>query len=263
MPETDLTIEGESAAVTAAGRGIGRAIAAALVDAGVDVAVNDVDAEAAREAADAVAGPGRAVAVPGDAGDPADAETLVQTAVAEFDGLDILVNNVGIAGPRRPVEEIAHDEFMETLRVNLGGIFNPTRAAVPHLRESDAGRVVNISSKSGKLPRTNRTPYSASKLGIVGFTRALALELAEDGITANTVCPGTVAGDRLDRVMEMRAENTGRSVAEVREGMRTGSPMNEFTDPEDIADMVLVLCSTRTDRVAGQDLNVSAGRIMF
>ncbi|MFB6157731.1 MAG: SDR family NAD(P)-dependent oxidoreductase [Haloferacaceae archaeon] len=263
MPETDLTIEGESAAVTAAGRGIGREIAAALVDAGVDVAVNDVDADAASEAAAGMDGPGRAVAAPGDVGDPGDAAGVVETAVEAFGGLDILVNNVGVAGPRRPCEGIEGDEFMETLRVNLGGVFNPTRAAIPHLRESDAGRVVNVSSKSAKLPRTNRTPYAASKMGIIGFTRALALELAEDGITANTVCPGTVEGDRLDRVMETRAENTGRPVAEVREGMRRGSPMNEFTRPEDVADMVLVLCSTRAERVVGQDLNVSSGRIMF
>ncbi len=264
MPVADLEIEGNRAIVTAAGRGIGRAIATELAAAGVDVAVNDIDAAAADEAAAAIGnGGGRVIAVPGDVSDPAAATDLVETAVDEFGGLDILVNNVGIAGPRKPCEEISGEAFMDLLSVNLGGVFNPTRVAIPHLKASDAGRVVTISSKSAKLPRSNRTPYSASKMGIIGFTRALALELADYGVTANTVCPGTVAGDRLDRVMETRAENLGIPVEDVETEFRESSPMGVLTEADDIADMVLFLCSTRADHVVGQDINVSAGRIMF
>lgn len=264
MPVADLQIEGDHAIVTAAGRGIGREIATELATAGVDVALNDIDAAAADDAAAALgSAAGRVVAVPGDVSDPGDATDLVETAVDEFGGLDILFNNVGIAGPRKPCEEITGEAFMDLLSVNLGGVFNPTRAAIPHLKDSDAGRVVNISSKSAKLPRTNRTPYSAAKMGIIGFTRALALELAEHGVTANTVCPGTVAGDRLDRVMETRAENLGIPVEDVEAEFRESSPLGVLTEANDIADMVLFLCSTRADHVIGQDLNVSAGRIMF
>lgn len=264
MPRTDLEIEGERALVTAAGRGIGLEIATRLATAGVNVAVNDIDADAAEAAVEDLATTaGEVIAVPGDVSDEAAATETVESTAETFGGLDILINNVGIAGPRKPAEEITGDAFMETLAVNLGGVFNPTRAAIPYLKDSTAGRVVNISSKSAKLPRTNRTPYSASKMGIIGFTRALALELAEHDVTANTVCPGTVGGDRLDRVMAMRAENTGVPVDEVEREFRESSPMGVLTEAGDIADMVLFLCSTRAEHVVGQDLNVSAGRIMF
>lgn len=263
MPHVDFEIEGDRAVVTAAGRGIGREIAAGLAAAGVNVVINDIDSAAAEAAASDLADlAGRVVPVPGDVSDVEASSRLVETAVDTFGGLDILVNNVGIAGPRKPCEEISGEAFMDTLSVNLGGIFNPTREAIPHLKRSPAGRIVNVSSKSAKHPRTNRTPYAASKMGVIGFTRTLALELAEHGVTANTVCPGTVAGDRLDRVITRRADRLDLPVDEVEREFRESSPMDVLTKPNDVADMVLFLCSTRADHVVGQDLNVSAGRIM-
>lgn len=263
MPVADLLIEGERALVTAAGRGIGREIARQLSEAGLDVAVNDVDADAAADVAAAVEGSGdRTIAVPADVSDPRAAEAMVADAVEGLGGLDILVNCVGVAGPRKPTEELTHAEFMETLEVDLGGVFNPTRAAIGQLLESDAGRIVSLSSKSAKQPRTNRLPYATAKLGLIGFTRALALELAPRGVTVNAVVPGTVAGERLDRVMAIRAENLGVSVEAVEQMFREESPLGEFTRPEDVAGAVLYLCSTRADRVVGQALNVTAGRLM-
>ena len=263
MPTADLTIEGERALVTAAGRGIGREIARQLADAGVAVAVNDLDPEAARDAAAAIkAAGGAAEPLPADVSDADAAATLVEDAAGALGGLDILVNCVGVAGPRKPAEAITPEEFMETLAVDLGGVFNPTRAAIPHLVESDAGRVVSLSSKSGKQPRTNRLPYATAKLGLVGFTRALALELAPRGVTVNAVVPGTVSGERLDEVMRLRAENLGVPVEDVEREFREGSPLGAFTRPEDVAGAVLYLCSTRADRVVGQALNVTAGRLM-
>ncbi len=263
MPTADLCIEGERAVVTAAGRGIGREIAGQLAEAGVSVAVNDVDADAAERTAEAIedAG-GRALPVPADVSDPDAAASLVETAAASLDGLDILVNCVGVAGPREPAERIAPGAFMDTMAVNLGGVFNPTRAAIPYLVESDAGRVVSLSSKSAKLPRTNRLPYATAKMGLIGFTRALALELGPRGVTVNAVVPGTVAGERLDRVMATRAENLDVPVSAVEDRFREGSPLGEFTRAEDVAGAVLYLCSTRADRVLGQALNVTAGRLM-
>lgn len=263
MPSADLVIEGDRALVTAAGRGIGREIARQLAESGVDVALNDVDADAATAAADAVTtADGRVVALPADVSDRVAASELVDTTVEALGGLDILVNCVGVAGPRAPAEEISPEAFMETLAVNLGGVFNPTRFAIEHLLESDAGRIVSLSSKSAKLPRTHRLPYATAKMGLVGFTRALALELAPRGVTVNAVVPGTVAGDRLDRVMAMRAANLGIPVDEVRRRFRESSPLGVFTRPEDVAGAVLYLCSSRADRVVGQALNVTAGRLM-
>lgn len=263
MPRTDLTISGEHAAITAAGSGIGRQIADHLSSAGVDVAINDVDEEALDEAETALAdNDGEIVTVAGDASDPEDMERFVDHAVDAFGGLDVLVNNVGIAGPTKPCEDITHEEFMGTLSVNLGGAFNTTTVAIPHLRE-DGGRIVNISSMSGKRPLRDRTPYTTTKMGLIGFTRTLAVELAEDDVTVNAICPGSVDGPRLRRVIEGQAESQGRSNEDVEQEFREVSPMNEFVQAEDVADAVLYCCSDRADHVTGQDLNVTAGIVMY
>ena len=126
--------------------------------------------------------------------------------------------------------------------------------------EGDApGRIVNVSSMSGKRPLEDRTPYTTAKMGVIGFTRTLAVELADADVTVNAVCPGSVAGDRLDAVIEAQAESRGEPVAAVRREFREISPMNEFVGPEDVADTVLFLCSDRAARMTGQDLNVTAG----
>lgn len=265
MPEPELTVPGDSAAVTAAGSGIGRQIAAHLVDAGVDVAVNDVDPDALDDTADALADrPGEVRTIAGDASDPADMRAFIDRAVEAFGGLDILVNNVGVAGPTKPCEEIAPAEFMNTLAVNVGGAFNTARVAIPHLRagDGDDGRIVNISSMSGKRPLQDRTPYTSSKMAIIGFTRTLAVELAADDITVNAVCPGSVEGPRLRRVIEGQAESQDRSLEDVEQEFRTVSPMETFVQASDVADTVLFLCSERAARMTGQDLNVTAGIVM-
>lgn len=261
MPSTDLTLPGEAAAVTAAGSGIGRQIASHLLEAGVDVAINDIDDESLSTAADELADqPGQVEIVQGNAADPDDMAGFIDTAVDQFGGLDILVNNVGIAGPTAPVEAISPTDFMETLSVNLGGLFNATTEAVPHLRAgSRPGRIVSIASMSGKRPLRDRTPYTTSKMGVIGFTRTLAVELADEDVTANAICPGSVEGDRLRRVIEGQAESQDRPYAEVEQEFREVSPMNEFVTAADVADAVLFLCSERAGHITGQDLNVTAG----
>lgn len=264
MPEATLPIEGEHAAITGGGRGIGRHIAAALLDAGVNVAINDVSQDALDDAVEDLDDrAGDLLTVQGDAADPDAMAGLIEETVDTFGGLDILVNNVGIAGPTKPVAELTHEEFFSTLDVNLGGLFDATRAAIASLREGDAGRVVNISSMSGKRPLRDRTPYTTAKMGVIGFTRTLATELAPDGITVNAICPGSVAGPRLDAVIEGQAESQNRSVDDVRDEFRAISPMGEFTQPDDVADAVVFLCSTRAARITGEDLNVSAGVVMY
>jgi NAD(P)-dependent dehydrogenase (short-subunit alcohol dehydrogenase family) len=260
MASAELTIPGDSAIVTASGSGIGKHIAEHLAAAGVDVVVNDIDADAlAATASEFESLEGTVTPVAGDASDPDDMAEVVETAVDEFGGLDILVNNVGIAGPSKPVEDITHEEFMSTLEVNLGGHFNATRAAVPHLREADAGRIVNISSMSGKRPLTYRTPYTTAKMGIIGFVRTLAEEVADDDVTVNAVCPGSVEGPRLREVIEGQATNEDRPYDEVEAEFRAVSPLDAFTQPEDVANVVLFLCSEQASHITGQDVNVTAG----
>lgn len=261
MPSASFSIPGEAAAVTAAGSGIGRQIAVHLLEAGVDVAVNDVDDEALAEAESVFEGlPGESITVQGDASDPEAMTAFVEEAVEAFGGLDILVNNVGIAGPTKPCVELTNEEFMGTLSVNLGGVFNATTAAIPYLRAGGSpGRVVSIASMSGKRPLQDRTPYTTSKMGVIGFTRTLAVELAEDDVTANAVCPGSVEGPRLEAVIEAQADAQDRSYEEVAAEFREVSPMNEFVTAGDVADVVLFLCSDRAEHITGQDLNVTAG----
>jgi len=264
MPQVEFTIPGESAAVTASGSGIGLQIAKSLAKSGVNIVINDIDeavlADATSEFEDAS---GRVVPVAGDASDPEDMERLVDTAVREFGGLDVLVNNVGIAGPTKPAEEITYEEFLQTLEVNLGGHFNAIRAAIPYLRESDAGRIVSLSSMSGKRPLKDRIPYTTAKMGVIGLVRTLAVELADEDITVNAICPGSVDGPRLERVIEGQAQSQERPYEDVEQEFKDVSPMREFVQPTDVADAVLYLCSERASHVTGQDLNVSAGVCMY
>jgi 2-hydroxycyclohexanecarboxyl-CoA dehydrogenase len=264
MAESGFVVTGEAAAITGGGSGIGRQIADHLTSFGVRVVTNDVDERALAEAKEALVGnDGKLLTLHGDASDPEMAQELVRTAVDRFGGLDIVVNNVGIAGPTKPCEEVERNEFFSTLEVNLGAMFSTAKAAIPHLRESPAGRVINISSMSGKRPLQGRTPYTTSKMGVIGFTRTLAVELAESGVTVNAVCPGSVEGPRLRSVIEQQAETQGRSYEEVEQEFQQVSPMNSFVTASDVADTVLYLCSQRAKRVTGQDLNVTAGITMY
>jgi len=264
MPQTDFTLPGETAVITGAGAGIGSEIAAQLTNAGVDVVINDIDETALADTASALAdNDGELSTLVGDASDPDAAQRLVETAVDEFGSLDIVVNNIGIAGPTKPCEDISTDEFLETLEVNLGAMFATARAAIPHLRESESGRIINLSSMSGKRPLRDRTPYTTSKMGVIGFTRTLATELATDDVTVNAICPGSVDGERLEAVIEGQAKSQGRPVDEVAQEFKTVSPMEQFVQAGDVANTVLFLCSEQAERMTGQDLNVTAGIVMY
>jgi len=195
MQHAELTIPGKVATVTGAGSGIGLQIADHLTGAGVDVAINDIDAEALTAGRETLGdNEGDLVTQQGDASDPDTATGLIERAVDSFGGLDILVNNVGIARLTKPIEEISYAEFIETLGVNLGATFATTKAAIPHLKSGEDGRIINISSMRGKRPLRDRTLYTTSKMGVIGFTRTLAVELANQDITVNAICPGSVDG---------------------------------------------------------------------
>jgi len=264
MPQTDFTLPGEAAVVTGAGAGIGREIATRLTEVGVDVAINDLEESALSDTAEALRdNDGNLETLVDDASDPAAAQTLVETAAEEFGGLQIVVNNIGIAGPTKPCEDVSTDEFLQTLEINLGAMFATTKAAIPHLRESESGRIVNLSSMSGKRPLRDRTPYTTAKMGVIGFTRTLAAELAPDDVTVNAICPGSVEGDRLNAVIEGQAESQNRLVGDVEQEFKQVSPMEQFVQAGDVANTVLFLCSEQAERMTGQDLNVTAGTVMY
>ncbi len=136
---------------------------------------------------------------------------MVPEAVAALGGLDVLINNAGIAGMTLPVEQYPPDDWDKVVAVNLTAMFDVTRLAIPHLKKSAAGCIINMASIAGRFGFQNRSPYAATKWGVIGFTKTLAMELGEWGIRANAIAPGAVEGDRIERVFAGRAQISGKS----------------------------------------------------
>ena len=177
-------------------------------------------------------------------------------AVKALGGLDVLVNNAGIAGPTARVDEIEPFEWDRTVAVNLSGQFYCARVAVPHLRKSDNAAIINMASVAGRLGYAFRTPYAATKWGTVGLTQSLAKELGPDGIRVNAILPGIVEGPRMDGVIEARARATGMTFEETRAMYLETVSLRRMVGPQDIAGMVLFLCSPAGRNVSGQSLSV-------
>ena len=242
--------------VTAAASGIGRKIAEGFLAAGARVFVCDVEAEALDGFLAQHDGLG---GVPADVSDAAQVDALFEAAEAALGGLDVMVNNAGIAGPTAPLEEVAFEDWRRTLAVNLDGMFLCLQRAVPLLKAAaPGGSVVNLSSAAGVFGFPRRTPYAASKWGVIGLTKSLAHELGPLGIRVNAICPGAVAGPRIDRVIAAEAVASGRDEAEVRASYTQFSALKALVEPEDIANMTLYLCSEAGARISGQAISVDA-----
>ncbi len=246
-------VQGTRAIVTAGGAGIGRTIAKTLVSHGASVHVcdvsNDALSELGRERAEILS---RQV----DVSDPVQVDQYFSDAVEALGGLDVLVNNAGIAGPTARVDEIDPLEWDRTVAVNLSGQFYCARAAVRHLRKSCNAAIINMASVAGRLGYAFRTPYAATKWGIIGFTQSLAKELGPDGIRVNAILPGIVEGPRMDGVIDARARAIGKSFEETRAMYLETISLRRMVGPQDVADMVLFLCSPAGRNISGQSLSV-------
>ena len=241
--------------VTAGAAGIGREIVRALVGDGARVHVCDVDAAALEDAR-------REHTVTTSVTDVAEVEQverLVADVREHLGGLDVLVNNAGIAGPTARVESVTPADWRRTIDVNLNGQFYCVHFAVPLLRESRRGTIVNMSSVAGRFGYPFRTPYAASKWAVVGFTQSLARELGPEGITVNAILPGPVEGPRIERVIRARAEQFGVSYEEMEQRYRDRSSLRRLVSPQDIAAMVVFLCSEAGRNITGQSLSVCGG----
>jgi NAD(P)-dependent dehydrogenase (short-subunit alcohol dehydrogenase family) len=237
--------------VTGGAGGIGLAIARAFVAAGARVHVADPDADAVSAVtatADAVTG---SVC---DITDAAAVAAMFTDLAAALGGLDVLVNNAGIAGPTAPVDEYAPEAWDAVVAVNLTGTFDVTRRAIPLLKESPAGSIVVMSSLAGRFGYPDRVAYATTKWGLVGFTKTLALELGPFGITANSIHPGGVEGERVRQVLRERAEISGRSVAEETERALDNQSIRRFTEAADIAALVVFLAGPHGRSISGQML---------
>jgi NAD(P)-dependent dehydrogenase (short-subunit alcohol dehydrogenase family) len=249
----ELDIRGLRVLVTAGASGIGLAIARAFVGEGAKVHVCDVDEQAlaALRKSD-----GKLTQSRTDVANRDEVERLFADAIGVLGGLDVLINNAGIAGPTGRVEEIKPSDWDRCLAVNITGQFNCARLAVPYLRNSDNASIVNLSSAAGRVGFPMRTPYSASKWAVVGFTKSLAMELGPEGIRVNAILPGIVEGDRIRRVFEAKAKARGISFEEMQEEALSLVSMRTTVTPQQLADAILFICSPRGRTVSGQAISI-------
>jgi NAD(P)-dependent dehydrogenase (short-subunit alcohol dehydrogenase family) len=249
----DLRIADLRVLVTAGAGGIGLEIVRAFLREGARVHVCDVDDGALGALAKAHPEVTRSKT---DVADRAQVARLFDDALQALGGLDCLVNNAGIAGPTGRVEEIDPAEWDRCLAVNITGHFNCTRLAVPHLKQSRNGSIVNFSSAAGKFGFPLRSPYAAAKWGVIGATKTWAMELGEFGVRVNAILPGVVEGDRIRRVFEAKAKARGVTMEEQMRTALQQASIKELIQPAQLADMIVFLASPLGRTVSGQALSV-------
>ncbi|MBC8740552.1 SDR family oxidoreductase [Paraburkholderia sp. UCT31] len=243
------TSKGLRVLVTAGAGGIGRAITEAFVAAGATVHVCDID-EAALEQIQAQLP--RVTASVCDIADRAAASRMVAEAASALGGLDVLINNAGIAGPTASVADLDPDAWEAVLRLNLTGTFTVTQQAIAHLKQSRAGVILIMSSLAGRFGYPNRSPYATTKWGLIGFTKTLSRELGEFGIRVNAILPGAVEGPRIQQVLAGRASASGRSVAQEEAAALANQSVKHFVDPAEIGALAVFLASDAGRSISGQ-----------
>ncbi|PDQ22636.1 3-oxoacyl-[acyl-carrier-protein] reductase [Mesorhizobium sanjuanii] len=253
-----LSLSGRRAIVSAATSGIGRVIAETLAEAGAQVEVCGVDQLKVAELRQRHPAIG---AMCCDLADANDTERFFAAAVERLGGIDILINNAGIAGPIEPAESMTLEAWNRTLAVNLTSHFVLARLAAPLMRQAGGGAIVNISSTAGLVGNARRSPYNASKWGVIGLAKSLAKELGPSKIRVNVICPGWVEGDRLERVIAGEAAQTGVDREEIRARFMANSSMGIGVLPNDIAAMALFLVSDAGERMSGHTFTVDADAV--
>ena len=255
-------LDGQTAIITGASRGIGAVTADRFAELGGNVTIA-ARSDAIHDTADRV-GEEQALAVRTDVSVESDVEAAIEATVETFGGLDCVVNNAAIAGPTARVENTPSDGWQETLDVNLTGAFYMCKHAVPYLKESDRASIINISSITGKRPLPERIGYAATKIGLIGMARTLAFELGDDGITVNTICPGTVRTERLKRVFETHAEEMGVSYQEaLDEIVLNDCAIPELQEPEEVAEMIALMASEHGRHITAQDIGIDSGATWY
>jgi len=248
----NVSVAGLRVLVTAGGGGIGRATSAAFAQNGARVHICDIDAGALGESCEESGGTGTLA----DVGDPDAVDALFDEALSGLGGLDVLVNNAGIAGPTARVEAVSTQEWRRTMDVNLAGQFYCVRRAVAPLTAAGGGSIVNISSTAGLYGFPFRTPYAASKWAVIGLTKSLAMELGEHNIRVNAICPGAIDNPRMHGVVAREAEAKGVSPDSILDAYVRMSSLRTLIDPKDIADTILFLASPAAHKISGQVLSV-------
>lgn len=249
----NTSAQGLRVIVTAGAAGIGRAFATTFQEAGASVFVCDVDADALSELRAEHPKIGLTVT---DVALPSQVNEMFEAAKSFLGGLDVLINNAGITGPTARVEDISVAEWDRTIAIDLNGMFYCTRLAVPLLKASGGGSIINLSSIAGRLGYPLRTPYSAAKWAIVGFTKSLAIELGPSNIRVNAIQPGVVEGERVNRVIAARAEAAGIDFETSKRQFVSTISLRRMVSAQDIANMALFLATPAGASISGQALSV-------
>lgn len=253
----DLGLENKRVLITAGAAGIGRAVAERFAAEGAKVLVCDVD-PAAIESVQLDTG---IVAVAADVSKSESVARLFEEVDRRLGGLDILVNNAGTSGPAKPVEAVTDDEWRSTIGVNLDGAFYCSRSAVPLLKAAGGGSVVNMSSTAGFLPFSLRSPYCTAKYGVIGLTDVLAMELGQHNINVNAICPGAVDTPRLERVQQMASKSRGVPIEQIKQAELKMYSMRRLVSVQEIAGMILYLCSPHGRIISGQSIAIDGQTI--
>ncbi len=249
----NLSAKGLRVLITAGAAGIGRAMASLFHEHGARVHICDIDEQALAECGRTLPAVTQTIA---DVSRHADVERLFADVRASLGGLDVLVNNAGIAGPTAKVEDIAPEDWERTIAVDLNAMFYCTRLAMPMIKAAGGGSIVNLSSAAGRFGFPLRTPYAAAKWGVVGLTKSLAAEAGPDGVRVNCIQPGLVAGDRIDRVIAAKAAARGVPFDVLRDELLQTVSMRTFVTAEEIANVALFLATDAGKHISGQAIPV-------
>ncbi len=239
--------------ITAGAGGIGRAIVQAFMTKGAKVFVCDIDADGLTRLEADFPGVKSTLC---DISSLTDIEKMVALAAQTLGGLDVLINNAGIAGPTAPVDQLDPADWAKVVQINLNGTFNVTHFATPHLKKSAAGSIINMSSVPGRFGYPNRSAYSTTKWGLIGFTKTLSIELGADNIRVNAILPGAVDGPRFQNVLKGRAQLSGRSIEEETVAALGTQSIKHLVNPNHIADLAFFLASPSGESISGQMLPI-------
>jgi 3-oxoacyl-[acyl-carrier protein] reductase len=247
-----LKLQGKVALITGSSRGIGEVIARRLATEGVRVAINYRTSEdAANRVVQSIIGSGgEAFAVGADVSQEQEARSLIERVLEQWQQLDILVNNAGITRDRL-LMRMTSDEWDEVLNVNLRGAYLCVKFALPHMVRQRHGRIINISSVVGLAGNAGQANYAASKAGLIGFTKAIAREIASRNITVNALAPGYITTEMVEKLPE-----------EVKKQILARIPLGRFGEPEDVAETVTFLCSDEAGYITGQVITIDGGLTM-
>jgi NAD(P)-dependent dehydrogenase (short-subunit alcohol dehydrogenase family) len=251
------------AIITGGGYGIGKQIALKYAAAGAKIVIAARSLDPMKETCTELEKFGsKAISIQADVAREADCARIAEQTIKAFGRVDILVNNAGIAGPTKRITDMSLAEWQEVIDIDLTGAWLASRAVIPQMDKQRSGNILMISSGAGRRGYPLRSPYAAAKWAMIGLTQTLAGEWGQRGIRVNCICPGAIAGDRIERVIRARAESLKQPYEVVKAGFVSQAALQRMATEEEVARVSLFLVSAASGGVTGQTINVDCGSIM-